>query len=72
MRLSSSQMTEQLVREHKDRDAVAMVARVLVIDWVDWKEVLPAWSDVIETALKNGVDRDEAHELFLKGGLLHG
>jgi hypothetical protein len=67
MRLSSSQMTEQLVREHKDRDAVAMVARVLVIDWVDWKEVLPAWSDVIATALKNGVDREEAHELFLKG-----
>jgi hypothetical protein len=67
MRLSSSHMTEQLVREKKYRDAVAMVARVLVIDWVDWHEVLPAWSAVIETAMKNGVTQEEAKKLFVKG-----
>lgn len=67
MRSTSGDMAEQLVHEEKYRDAIAMVARVIVIDWVDDKWVLPTWGGIVDSAIKSGVSVEDARGLFFEG-----
>lgn len=65
---TACEMTDQLVREKKYPEAVRMVARVVVNNWVNSAhDIPPAWVGVVEKALSNGVTVDEARDLFIGG-----
>lgn len=65
---TSGGMTNELVRAKKYADAVRMVARVIVNWWVDQDhDIPPAWIQVVDKALKNGITLDEARDLFIAG-----
>ncbi|TAM68588.1 MAG: hypothetical protein EPN48_11345 [Microbacteriaceae bacterium] len=65
---ASWKMVEQLGRERRYTDAVAIAARGIVMNWVDFDhEVLPAWTDSITKAIKSGISLTEARDLFVTG-----
>ncbi len=66
----SWKMVDQLGREKKYTDAVVVAARGIIMNWADFDhEVLPAWTDYIEKAIKSGISLTEAHGLFVKGAV---